>query len=203
MQTPVFDSDMRYVVIRPYWDVPSSITRNELLPKIRANPGYLSAQRLQIVRGQSDDSPTVPPSPEAIAQLQDGRLRLRQLPGPDNALGLIKFMFPNSYSVYLHSTPAHRLFEESVRTFSHGCIRVKDPLALATLVLQNAPGDWTRDKIDAAMSGSKTIRINLTRPISVLILYGTALATEAGPVLFFNDVYGYDRKLEQQLGLPP
>jgi L,D-transpeptidase YcbB len=202
MQTPVFESDMRYVVIRPYWDVPYSITKNEMLPKIRANLGYLTAQRLEIVRGQSDSSPTVPPSPEAIEALAAGQLRLRQQPGEDNALGLIKFMFPNSYNVYLHSTPAHRLFSETVRAFSHGCIRVSDPLALATQVLADAPGDWTREKIDSAMHGTATsVRVNLTRPINVLILYGTALATEAGPVLFFDDIYGYDKKLERQLGL--
>jgi L,D-transpeptidase YcbB len=203
MQTPVFESNMTYVVIRPYWDVPRSITVNEMLPKIRANPGYLAAQRLQIVSGQSDSSPAVAPTPESIEALAAGRLRLRQLPGEDNALGLIKFMFPNNYNVYLHSTPAHRLFNESVRAFSHGCIRVSDPLALATEVLKNAPGDWTRAKIAAAMNGDKTIRVNLTQPVNVLILYGTALATEAGPILFFDDIYGYDRKLERQLGLQP
>jgi L,D-transpeptidase YcbB len=125
------------------------------------------------------------------------------MPGEDNALGLIKFMFPNNYNVYLHSTPAHGLFKESVRAFSHGCIRVSDPLALATDVLKNAPGDWTREKIAAAMNGDKTIRVNLTQPVNVLILYGTALATEAGPILFFDDIYGYDRKLERELGLSP
>jgi L,D-transpeptidase YcbB len=202
-QTPVFESDMRYVVFRPYWDVPPSILRNEMLPKIRANPGYLAAQRLQIVNGQGDDSPVVPPSPEAIEALAAGKLRLRQMPGEDNALGLVKFMFPNTYNVYLHSTPAHRLFKESVRAFSHGCIRVSDPLALATHVMTDEPGDWTREKIDAAMNGDNTVRVNLQHPITVLILYGTALATEAGPILFFEDIYGYDRKLEQQLGLPP
>jgi L,D-transpeptidase YcbB len=202
-QTPVFESDMRYVVFRPYWDVPPSITRNEMLPKIRANPGYLAAQRLQLVKGQGDDSPVVPPSPEAIEALAAGKLRLRQMPGEDNALGLVKFMFPNTYNVYLHSTPAHRLFNESVRAFSHGCIRVSDPLALATHVMRDEPGDWTREKIDATMNGDKTVRVNLQHPITVLILYGTALATEAGPILFFEDLYGYDRKLEQQLGLPP
>ena len=200
-QTPVFESDMRYVVFRPYWDIPPSILRNEMLPKIRANPGYLAAQRLQIVDGQSDNSPVVPPSPEAVAGLAAGRYRLRQMPGEDNALGLAKFMFPNTYNVYLHSTPAHRLFNETVRTFSHGCIRVSDPLALATHVMRNEPGDWNRDKIDAAMNGDQTLRVNLQQPITVLILYGTALATEAGPILFFDDIYGYDRKLEQQLGL--
>jgi len=202
-QTPVFESDMRYVVFRPYWDIPPSILRNEMLPKIRANPGYLAAQRLQIVNGQGDNSPVVPPSPAAIEGLAAGRLRLRQMPGEDNALGLVKFMFPNTYNVYLHSTPAHRLFKESVRAFSHGCIRVSDPLALATYVMRDEPGGWTRERIDAAMNGSKTERVNLQQPIRVLILYGTALATEAGPILFFDDLYGLDRKLEGQLGLAP
>ena len=202
-QTPVFESDMRYVVFRPYWDIPPSILRKEMLPKIRANPGYVAAQRLQIVSGQGDDSPVVQPSPAAIEGLASGKLRLRQMPGPDNALGLVKFMFPNIYNVYLHSTPAHRLFGETVRAFSHGCIRVSDPAALGTYVMRDEPGEWTREKVEAAMNGSKTLRVNLQHPIRVLILYGTALATEAGPVLFFDDLYGLDRKLEQQLGLAP
>ncbi|MBS0376928.1 MAG: L,D-transpeptidase family protein [Proteobacteria bacterium] len=203
-QTPVFEGDMRYVVLRPYWDVPTSITRNELLPKIRAHASYLDKERLEIVNGQGDNSPVVAPTPENLGLLAAGRLRLRQQPGEDNALGLAKFVFPNSYNVYLHSTPAHQLFREPVRAFSHGCIRVADPVALAELVLKNAPGDWTREKIQSVMNGNQTsVRINLTRPIQVLILYATALATEAGPVLFFNDIYGYDRRLEQQLGLPP
>ena len=201
-QTPVFEGDMRYVVLRPYWDVPPSITRRELLPKIRANPGYLNSQRLQIVAGPGDNSEVVAPTAANLEALEAGKMRLRQLPGEDNALGLAKFIFPNNYNVYLHSTPAHRLFQESVRAFSHGCIRVADPLALATLVLKDADGDWTREKIEAAMNGTRdNLRINLKQPINVLILYGTALATEAGPVLFFEDIYGYDRKLEKQLGL--
>jgi murein L,D-transpeptidase YcbB/YkuD len=202
-QTPVFEDEMKYVVLRPYWDVPRSITVREMLPKIRANPRYLAAQRLELVAGPSDSSPVVPPTPENIEALAAGRLRVRQMPGEDNALGLAKFIFPNSYNVYLHSTPAHNLFNESVRAFSHGCIRVRDPLALATLVLKDAPGDWTREKIEATMNGTKTVRVDLTRPITVLILYATALATEAGPVLFFDDIYGYDKKLERQLALPP
>jgi L,D-transpeptidase YcbB len=203
MQTPVFESDMRYLILRPYWDVPASITRKEYLPKIRANPAYLAAQRLEIVNGQTDSSPVVPPTPENIAALAAGQLRLRQLPGEDNALGLVKFMFPNSYNVYLHSTPAHQLFKETRRAFSHGCIRVSDPLALAELVLRGAPGEWDRAKIMAAMNGTAPLRVNLPRPINVLILYGTALATEAGPTLFFDDIYGYDRRLERQLHLVP
>jgi L,D-transpeptidase YcbB len=202
-QTPVFEGDMRYVILRPYWDVPYSIVQHEMLAKIRANPNYLSAQHLEIASGPDDSSPAVPATPDNIAALAEGKLRLRQQPGEDNALGLAKFIFPNDYNVYLHSTPAHGLFKESVRAFSHGCIRVSDPLALATQVLKDAPGDWTREKIEATMNGTSSVRVNLAHPIDVLILYATALATEAGPVLFFEDIYGYDRKLERQLGLAP
>ncbi len=202
-QTPVFEGDMRYVILRPYWDVPFSITQHEMLPKIRANPAYLEAQHLEIAGGPDDSSPALPPTPENLASLAAGKLRLRQKPGEDNALGLAKFIFPNNYNVYLHSTPAHGLFKESVRAFSHGCIRVSDPLTLAALVLKDAKGDWTRDKIEATMNGSTSVRVDLSRPINVLILYATALATEAGPVFFFDDIYGYDKKLEQQLGLAP
>jgi L,D-transpeptidase YcbB len=203
MQTPVFEADLRYLVFRPYWDVPYSITRSEMLPKIGANPAYLASQHLEIVRGQQDSSPTVPATPENIAALAAGRLRLRQAPGEDNALGLVKFIFPNSYNVYLHSTPAHQLFKETRRAFSHGCIRVSDPLALAEYVLRDAPGEWSAARISAALNGNVTLRVNLPQPINVLILYGTALATEAGPTLFFDDIYGYDRRLEHDLGLQP
>jgi len=202
-QTPVFEGNMRYVILRPYWDVPYNITQHEMLAKIRANPAYMTAQHLEIASGSDDSSPAVPLTPESLDALAAGKLRLRQLPGEDNALGLAKFIFPNNYNVYLHSTPAHALFGESVRTFSHGCIRVSDPLTLATLVLKDAQGEWTREKVDAAMHGTRSVRVNLKQPINVLILYGTALATEAGPVFFFDDVYGYDKRLEQQLGLSP
>jgi len=202
-QTPVFEGDMRYVILRPYWDVPYSIIQHEMLPKIRANPDYLNVQHLELASGPDDSSPAVPPTPENVAALAAGKLRLRQQPGEDNALGLVKFIFPNSYNVYLHSTPAHSLFKEPARAFSHGCIRVSDPLALATLVLKDAPGNWTGEKIQAAMNGTTSVRVDLARPINVLILYATALATEAGPVLFFDDIYGYDRILERQLGLAP
>jgi L,D-transpeptidase YcbB len=202
MQTPVFESDMRYLVLRPYWDVPASITRSEMLPKIRANPAFLAAQHLEIVQGQRDSSPTVPATPDNLAALEAGKLRLRQQPGEDNALGLAKFIFPNAYNVYLHSTPAHQLFKETRRAFSHGCIRVSDPLALAAHVLRDAP-DWNRDRIAAAMNGTETVRVNLPQPVNVLILYATALATESGAILFFDDIYGYDGKLERDLGLPP
>jgi murein L,D-transpeptidase YcbB/YkuD len=203
LQTPVFTADMKYVIFRPYWDVPYSITQREMLPQIRANPNYLSKEHLQIVRGPGDSATVVPPSSESIHELAAGALRLRQQPGEDNALGLIKFMLPNTYNVYLHSTPAHRLFSQSRRAFSHGCIRVSDPVALATYVLNNAPGSWTPESITAAMNGPGSVRVNLTKPIRVLVLYATALATEDGKVLFFEDIYGHDRKLEKLLALEP
>ena len=136
-------------------------------------------------------APTVllPVTPENVQGLAAGKLRLRQRPGPDNALGLIKFVLPNSYSVYLHSTPAQRLFDEPRRAFSHGCIRVSDPVALAVEVLRGTPGNWTAEKVRAAMNGNSTFQVNLRQPVHVLILYGTAVATEDGAVHFFDDIY--------------
>lgn len=200
MRTPVFVADMKYVVFRLYWDIPAGIVRREMLPAIRANPAYLQRHDFEIVRGQGDDATALEPTPENISALATGRLRLRQRPGDDNALGLIKFMLPNVHNVYLHSTPARQLLEKSRRTFSHGCIRVKDPVGLAAHVLRGTPGEWTPPKIEAAMHGEKALRVNLSRPIPVMILYATALATEAGDVLFFEDIYGHDRKVEALLG---
>lgn len=203
LRTPVFAADLRYVVFRPYWDVPNSITRKEMLADIASKPNFLERQHLQLVDGQGDTSAVVAPTPANLRDLAAGRLRLRQQPGEDNALGLVKFMLPNPYNVYLHSTPAHSLFNRAQRTFSHGCIRVSDPVALAEYVLRNAANPWTRDAIVSAMHGADNVRVNLKTPIRVLILYGTALATEDGRVLFFRDIYGHDRKLETLLRLPP
>lgn len=202
-RTPIFVGDLKYVVFRPYWDIPRSITLHEMLPAMRAQPDYLQRNNLEIVRGDSDESPVVAPSPQALDALAAGELRLRQRPGEDNALGLIKFLFPNAHNVYMHSTPAHRLFLASRRAFSHGCIRVSDPMALALYVLRNAGTPWDAGQIDAAMHGTQSLRVELHVPIHVMILYGTAMATEGGPVQFFDDIYGHDRKLAALLGLPP
>jgi L,D-transpeptidase YcbB len=202
-RTPVFVGDLQYVVFRPYWDVPRSITVREMLPAIRAHSDYLQRNHLEIVRGQSDDAAVMQTTPETIAALAAGQLRLRQRPGDDNALGLIKFLFPNTHNVYMHSTPAHQLFQVSRRAFSHGCIRVSDPTALAAFVLRNAAKPLDHAQIDAAMHGTQSLRIQLSKPIRVMILYGTAMATEAGPVQFFDDIYGHDRKLEALLSLRP
>lgn len=203
-RTPVFSGEMKYVVFRPYWDVPRSIVRNEILPHLARDPGYLQRNHFELVNGQRDDSPVVPITPDTIVALHDGRLRLRQQPGDDNPLGAVKFLLPNDYNVYLHGTSARHLFNAARRTFSHGCIRVGDPPALAELVLRNAAGEWPSEKIaDAMNNGPWNQRITLSKSIPVMILYGTAMANEAGEVLFFNDIYGYDRKLEQLLRLTP
>jgi L,D-transpeptidase YcbB len=202
-RTPIFAGDLKSVVFRPYWDVPRSITLHEVLPALRAHPDYLQRNHFEIVRGEGDDSPVVKPTPEAFAALAAGQLRVRQRPGDDNALGLIKFLFPNSHNVYMHSTPAHQLFLASKRAFSHGCIRVSDPVALANYVLQKASPPWDDAKIVTAMHDDKSLRVELRQSIPVFILYGTAMATEDGQVQFFDDIYGHDRKLESLLGLRP
>ncbi len=201
--TPTFITEMKYVVFRPYWNVPRNITVRELLPDIRAKRGYLASQHLQIVRGESDAATPVPPTGENLAALAAGQLRLRQLPGPENALGLIKFGVPNPYDVLLHSTPARWLFSSPRRAFSHGCIRVSDPGALAVFALSGTPGDWNPERIEAAMNGPDNQRVALAKPIPVIVLYATAFATERGQVLFSDDLYGEDAHLEGLLGLTP
>lgn len=202
-RTPVFVADMTSVIFRPYWDVPRSIALREELPKIRADAAYLTAQHLEIVSGAGDSATALAPVPAGIRALAADTARLRQRPGPDNALGLIKFDLPNRYDVYLHSTPAQQLFLRRRRAFSHGCIRVSDPVALAAYVLRDTPGDWTPARIEAAMNGTQTRRVRLAHPIRVIIIYGTVLAKEDGEVLFFDDLYGQDRSLERLLGLAP
>ncbi|MCC7010453.1 MAG: L,D-transpeptidase family protein [Acidobacteria bacterium] len=196
-RTPVFAERMRFVVFRPYWNVPMSILRKELLPEIRRDPSYLQREHLQIVRGQSDSSPVVPFSPETLAELARGAARLRQAAGPFNSLGLVKFMFPNQNEVYLHGTPATALFRQSRRDFSHGCIRVEDPVALAEWVFERQPG-WPREAILAAMQGPENRRVDLVDPVQVMIFYTTAAVMQAdGAVYFASDVYGQDRLLDR------
>jgi murein L,D-transpeptidase YcbB/YkuD len=194
--TPVFVSDMKQVVLRPYWDVPRSIVLGELLPKIKANPNWVAGNDFEIVRGQGDDGMVVPQSADSVAALERNELRLRQRPGPRNALGNAKFLFPNRYNVYLHDTPSQGAFAQSSRAASHGCVRVADPPALVRHVLRNNP-EWTAERISAAMNADTGTRINLAQPIRVFLIYATALALEDGRVLFFEDIYHHDEKLER------
>ena len=197
-RTPVFAAEMRYVVLQPYWDVPRSILLKELLPDIRRKPGWLESHDYEIVRGQSDDAIPVPATIENIDLLARGTLRLRQNPGPSNALGHVKFMLPNEHNVYLHDTPGRDLFNRSRRAFSHGCIRVSDPMALLAHVMRDDP-TWTTERVARALALDRPTRVALAHSIPVFILYGTAVATEAGPVLFFEDLYGQDAPLLEKI----
>jgi murein L,D-transpeptidase YcbB/YkuD len=183
---------MKYIVFRPYWEVPYSITVRELLPSIRSNPDYLVHQRLEMVGAAGVP---LPATPENIEQLATGALRLRQQPGPQNSLGLAKFMLPNIYNVYLHDTPSQGLFARASRAFSHGCVRVADPPGLAQFILRD-DATWNREKIEKAMNGEKPTQVNLRQPIRVFIVYGSAVVTEAGVVQFFDDIYGHDARLD-------
>jgi L,D-transpeptidase YcbB len=195
-QTPVLEEDMKYLIFWPYWNVPPSILRGEIIPKIAKDPAYLQKNAFEVATysGQVVTDGVV--SDDVLAQLRAGKLMVRQKPGPKNALGLIKFIFPNDQNVYLHSTPAQSLFSETRRDFSHGCIRVEDPKALAVWVLRNNPG-WTPERIDAAFKAQQQQQVNLTYPIPVFIVYGTAIAEEDGTILFFNDLYGFDKALRK------
>ncbi len=198
-QTPVFAADMKYVKFRPYWDVPYSIMKNEILPHLRGDPSWLQKHDMEIVASQDDRATSVAPTPSNLTALAAGKLRVRQRPGDDNPLGLVKFMLPNSHNVYLHSTPLRKLFGESRRAFSHGCIRVSDPAALAEYVLHKAATPWDRNQIEAAMHGADNVRVDLKQWIRVLIVYGTAVATEGDKVYFFDDLYGNDARLAKLL----
>ena len=193
-ETPVMEQDMKYVVFWPYWNVPPSILRKEIVPKIAKDPGYLTKNQYEVVTNDGRLVTDGAVREEVLRQLRAGKLMVRQKPGPKNALGLIKFIFPNSNNVYLHSTPSQAAFSQTRRDFSHGCIRVEDPQALATWVLRNNPG-WTKEKVEKAFKAEKELQVNLTRTIPVLIVYGTAVAKEDGRTFFFADIYGFDKEL--------
>ncbi|HEY2664509.1 MAG TPA: L,D-transpeptidase family protein [Candidatus Binataceae bacterium] len=197
-KTPVFSGDMKYVVFRPYWNVPPSIQRSEMVPKIRRDAGYVAKNNLEVVTNGGIVVTDGTVSADVLAGLAAGSLSIRQKPGPKNSLGLVKFIFPNDYNVYLHSTPATELFSRSRRDFSHGCIRVQDPVGLAVWVLRDKSG-WDRDRILAAMNDGDPTQVNLDKPTPVLILYGTAAVKPDGRAYFFDDIYGYDSELEQTL----
>ncbi len=170
-ETPIVHAHMRYVVFRPYWDVPASIARKEILPRAARDRGYLAREHMAVVDG-----------------------RVRQRPGPDNALGLVKFVFPNPFDVYLHDTPQKEYFARSRRDFSHGCMRVAEAAALAEFVL-----GWDRERIEAAMTtGPDDRRVSLLEEVAVYVVYTTA-AVEDRRIFFFDDIYGHDATLARAL----
>lgn len=189
LRTPVFSADLTHLIFRPYWDVPRSITLAEILPTARKDPMYFERRGFELVDGHQHVA-TQPQ--DRLAAVASGSLRVRQRPGQHNALGAVKFMLPNANNVYLHDTPDRQLFARSTRAFSHGCIRVADPAALARWLLGKDPA-WTADRIAAAMNGTEPLQVNLAEPVRVYIVYGTAIAREDGTMLFLNDLYGLEK----------
>ena len=204
--TPVFAHMMRYLIFRPYWSVPHDIVEKELMPHIRASGvGYLAQKNFEV----TDSKGTVLTSFTA-KQIEHGGLQVREKPGPKNSLGLVKFMFPNQYDIYLHSTPEPELFSRTRRDFSHGCIRVQKPEDLAVWVLANSntpapPGkSWDAETVhDVMTSGPDNHQVNLKTPLPIVIFYLTGIAAEDGQTHFFDDLYGYDQQLQQVLAKGP
>ncbi len=198
-QTPVFTREMTYVVLRPYWNVPPSILRGEIVPAIQRDRGYIARKNYEVTTQAGNVVTSGEISDDVLAQLRAGKLAVRQKPGPTNALGLIKLIFPNEYNVYLHSTPSQDLFSRSRRDFSHGCIRVEKPAELANWALRNNSG-WTVEKVQEGMkNGKDNVTVNLTKRVPVFIVYGTALAYANGDVHFSDDIYGHDARLAAAL----
>ncbi len=174
--TMMFNGDLNQVVFSPYWNVPSSIVAKEILPAIDKNPNYIAKENMEIT-GNEDGLPVV-----------------RQKPGPGNALGKVKFLFPNSFNIYFHDTPSKSLFEKDKRAYSHGCIRVKEPEKLANYILRNQP-EWTPEKISEAMNSGDEKYVKVKNPIPVVITYYTAWVDESGRLNFREDIYGHDERL--------
>ena len=192
--TPILDGVMEYLVFSPYWNIPLSIATKELLPKIQGNRKYLERENIEVVRGSGAKAEVIDPS--KINWHKESELsvyQLRQKPGTMNALGLVKFIFPNSYNIYLHDTPSGNLFDRLTRTLSHGCIRVEHPKELATYLLRDQP-EWTPEAIDEAMHAGMEKRANLKTRIPVHLFYWTAWVDTDGNAQFREDVYGYDEK---------
>jgi L,D-transpeptidase YcbB len=196
--TPVFTDTMQYVVFRPYWNVPYSIAKAEFLSRLARDPDYLAKKGFEVVNSGQDVVTSGAVTGDILAQLRAGKLYIRQLPGPKNSLGLVKFIFPNSSNVYMHDTPAQEFFAKSRRDFSHGCIRLEKPADLAVWVLRENPG-WDMGRVRATMNGTPNQQVNLANPIPVLILYGTVIVTEDEIVHFYDDIYGHDAALEKVL----
>lgn len=197
-QTPAFIGDMRYIEFNPYWNVPGSIARGEILPKLARDAMYLKNSGMELVPVTGAANPIGSVDAAALSALRAGKLRVRQRPGTNNALGAVKFVLPNDMNIYLHSTPARELFKRSRRDFSHGCIRVEDPLALAQFVLRGQP-EWTPEKIESALAPGKTRTVKLAASIPVVIFYTTAITDQDGKARFLDDVYRLDQPLERAL----
>lgn len=196
--TPVFAHMMKYLVFRPYWNVPVDIAKKELVPHIVQNKDYLETKNFEVTNHKG-----VVQTSYTARQVDQGIVLVREKPGPKNSLGLVKFMFPNQYDVYMHSTPEVYLFGRTRRDFSHGCVRVQKPVDLATWVL-DGQGDWDQDAVEDAMNnGPDNHTVALKTPLAVVIFYLTARVDEDGQVDFFDDIYQYDSDLQDVLAKGP
>ncbi len=188
-KTPVFTRELEYLAFSPYWEVPPSIARKEIRPKARQSAGYLARNHYVLLRNGSEV-----PATSANIDAIGSSVNVRQRPGEDNALGQVKFIFPNPHNVYMHDTPVQSVFDLERRDLSHGCIRLSEPVLLAQWVLRDRP-EWTAARLDSAMSRSTPLDVTLTERIPVFVLYGTAVAERSGEIRFFRDIYGHDRRL--------
>lgn len=196
-RTPVFSEKMKYIVLNPYWNVPPNIANNEYLPKLRRNPGVLQRERIRVFAGNGDSGKEVDPYSVNWSSFNRMPYSLRQDSGPKNALGRVKFMFPNRFNVYLHDTPSKSLFNRDLRVFSHGCVRVQNPLELAELLL--ADQGWSKARIDAQIAQGGQRIINLKTQVPVHVTYMTAWANKDGSIHFRRDVYKRDEQLARVL----
>lgn len=199
-RTPVFSDEMEYVVFNPYWNVPESILLKEILPAVRRNPEFFQRNNLEVVwQGRQ----TVDPYMVDWEAVNPAKVSLRQPPGPSNALGQIKFLFPNKHAVYMHDTPTKKLFNENTRAFSHGCMRVRNPVRFAEILLGEQ--GWSPAKVRQALDTTEDYQVTLDRKVPVHIMYFTLWGDRSGNLKEFGDVYDYDDKLKLALKLqsPP
>ncbi len=203
-RTPVFSDKMTYLVLSPYWHVPPKLAIQDKLPLIRKDSDYLAKENIRVFQGWGAETKEVDPASVDWSKVTGKNFgyRLRQEPGPKNALGRVKFMFPNKFDVYLHDTPSRELFAKTVRTFSSGCIRIEKPIELAEYLLAGDP-KWTRAAILAAIDKRVEQTVRLAEPMPIHLLYWTAWADEDGSIRFRNDIYGRDRLLDEALREEP
>jgi murein L,D-transpeptidase YcbB/YkuD len=200
-RTPVFTGRMTYMVLNPYWHIPPKIAKKDILPQIKKDPEYLNRKNIRIFESWKSKALELTPGSIEWSQVKPKNLSFKfvQEPGPSNALGRVKFMFPNKFSVYLHDTPTRGLFNQTKRSFSSGCIRIEKPIELAEYLLRDDL-EWTQEKIVEAIDSRETRIVRLPRPIAVQILYMTAwVDQEGGAIHFRGDVYGRDKPLYQAL----
>ena len=195
-RTPVFSDRISYLVLNPTWSVPRSIATQDILPRIRRSPAYLADNGIRVITagGAPIDPRTLNWNKFSVDYFP---FRLEQAAGPKNALGKVKFMFPNQFAVYLHDTPSRELFARNVRTFSSGCIRVAQPVELAAFLLNSA--DWQADAVEREIGTGKTRTVRIAEPVPVHLTYRTAWAGADGKAQFRDDVYGRDRLLAAAL----